>query len=175
MRYFLIYTVLMVLISVFLGCGTENPICTDTFCLVSRDQITGEVIEIDESKVLALIARDSQLAPAVEATPQTTPESNNTFADIISDAANGGTTYLNQTVTITASVRFNLASRGSSTSISLETDTEEVFFFITDRDNPENLHGFSELATYTFKVYIRGIYPPDEEFDDYSVFAHIVE
>ena len=152
-----------------IGCSTENPLCTDSFCLVSRDTITGDIIEIDESKVIALIAKDPVLVEPITPAPDT---SNTTFSSIVSDVANGGTQYLNQTVTFTATVRFYLEETGS---LSLETNTEDVFFFITDREKVHNLSRFLPDSTYTFTVHIRNILPPDEEFDDYAVYSDPVE
>ena len=171
MKYiaFLFYAVLMFCFAVVLGCSTENPICTDSFCLVSRDAITGEIIEVDESKVLALVAKDPVLVEPITPAPDT---SDTTFSSIVSDVANGGTQYLNQTVTFTATVRFYLEKTGS---LSLETNTEDVFFFITDREKVHNLSRFLPDSTYTFTVYIRNILPPDEEFDDYAVYSDPAE
>ena len=89
----LFYAVLMFCFAIVLGCSTENPLCTDSFCLVSRDAITGEIIEVDESKVLALIAKDPVLVEPITPAPDT---SDATFSSIVSDVANGGTQYLNQ-------------------------------------------------------------------------------
>ena len=80
MKYiaFLFYAVLMFCFAVVLGCSTENPICTDSFCLVSRDAITGEIIEVDESKVLALVAKDPVLVEPITPAPDT---SDTTFSE----------------------------------------------------------------------------------------------
>ena len=86
MRYFLIYVILMIAIALTLGCGTENPVCTSSFCVIPRDAVDGEVIEIDEDKALAFIQTLAVDTP--EATPVETPENSEvSLMDIITDAA----------------------------------------------------------------------------------------
>ena len=68
-----IFTIpILLTITMLAGCGTENPVCTDSFCLVSRGDVTGEVIEVDESKVLALIGKDATTPgePIKDSTPE---------------------------------------------------------------------------------------------------------
>ena len=151
---------LFALLACVFGCDTDNPICTDSFCLLPRGDVTGEVIEIDENKVLLLIGKTS--APIAQG---------ETIGDIIADVAQGGTQYIGQTVTIQATVRFKLESG----TLSLFTGTDQVFFFITDRDNTGDLENYNEQSTYTFTIYIRSISPPDEVFDNYSVFSTLAE
>ena len=45
MRYFLIYTVLMVMIAVFLGCETTNPLCSDTYCIEGEIYLKSELAD----------------------------------------------------------------------------------------------------------------------------------
>ena len=149
--------ILCVVVLIAIGCADgDNPVCTDNFCIVPRGDVTGDIIEIDEAKVLALISSEAVLTQ--ETTPETTPaQDTNIFDLIVSDASTGGTTYLNQTVTITFTVKFDNAQLENVGAISLVTDNDNVSFFISDFANPPAMDGYVIGETYTESVFIRNI------------------
>ena len=65
--------ILILMLFLIVGCSTENPLCTDSFCLLSRDDVSGDVIEVDESKVLALIGKTAETVPPADPVIETTP------------------------------------------------------------------------------------------------------
>ena len=71
MKYFLIYTVLLVLVAVLLGCETLNPLCTENFC------VEGEIYPRDElgkrQKFTKAPINDAQLMAILGGTPPTPP------------------------------------------------------------------------------------------------------
>ena len=148
MRYLavLIYVTVLVIMASALGCGTDNPICTDSFCLVPRDDVTGEVIELDNAKVLALI--DSL---AVE-----TPEAvdTGTLAEIVSDTAAGGTAYNGRFVNISGVVEDNYSLNGNANGLTLKTDNELITFFVLTFGQPELLADYENGQTYDFHLFI---------------------
>ena len=87
-------TILLFLLLTVIGCSAENPLCTDNYC------VTGEIfprsdleigaefseVAIDDSQIFAVLAG----VTPVETTPA---ETTVTLADIVSDVADGGTTY----------------------------------------------------------------------------------
>ena len=168
----LLYYVLMLsafaLMIFTLGCNTENPLCTDNYCvegeIYPRSELVGDFspIAVDDSVVFATLVGGVKPVETIE-----TPADSVTFADIVADVASGGTEYLNQTVTTRAVVKFKLESG----SLSLETHDDTVFFFITDRDSAGELERYNQYSTYDFTIYIRSILPPDEEFNEYAVFS----
>ena len=179
MKYFLICAVLLVLFSVFLGC--ESAVCTDTFCLVPRDAVDGEVIEVDESKVLALIARNSQLVPAVETTPQTTPETTLvaeietiTVAQVYADVSTGGTKYLNQTLNIQGYVVWR-DDPGTAIVLTATGNLVSTLAFFILSDDALKLENYQIGTEYTIKVSITQIQYPGAEIKYYRVFSNLVE
>ena len=174
MKRFLIYTVLIVLMAMFLGCEAQNPVCTDNFCFVGEAFPRSELeagqefseVNIDDSVIFATLITGTtpiETTPVVE-TPQ--PDTA-TFADIIADAGAGGTKYVDKTVTITAPVQFVL-----TTSVSLFTNNKPVRFFIRVGDN---LDIFQEGRTYQFDVHVTNIRPPNEISDNYAVWSDLDE
>ena len=167
----------VVLIASILGCADgDNPVCTANFCIVPRGDVTGDIIEIDEAKVLALISSDVLLTQ--ETTPETTPETTqaedtNIFDLIVSDASTGGTTYLNETVTITFTVKFDNAQLNNSGAISLETGVNNVSFFITNFTEPAAMDAFTRGETYTESVFIRRIRESESTAGRWVVFADL--
>ena len=193
MRYvsFAVYATLIViiaLVTLMLGCDSQI-VCTDSFCIVPRDTVDGEVIEVDENKVLGLIASDMLTTPENEPTelipepitPQTEPTAPDTIniADIIADAAAGGTAYVGQTVTIQATVAWKSPSREAIliyTSSDFRAAVEEgAGFFIYSIGNAAALNPYSVGATYSFTVTITEIRPPDETLAIYKIGGRLVD
>ena len=174
MRYFILIMGLMA----FAGCSAENPICTDSFCLIPRDSVEGDVIEIDESKALEFIQTLAVDTP--EATPVETQETSEvSLMDIITDAAAGNQTYLNQTVTVNAVVAWR-HDEGKAillyTSADFKAAVEEgAGFFIFSLDNPARLNPYIVGNTYEFTVTIFQIEPPDDTLAIYKVQSELVE
>ena len=98
MRYiaFLLYATLMCVFVMLAGCSNENPICTDSFCLIPREGVEGDIIEVDESKVLALIGKDS----TIETTPPIAPD--------VDDSTPPPTAYTFEPVEITGRLSWTL-------------------------------------------------------------------
>ena len=161
----------------FFRCDTGNPICTDSFCLVPRDDVTGDVIEIDESKVLALIGKDTTTpADTVIEPPQTTANIT-LLALVVADVLVKGenSTYIGQTVSIKEVVKFNLVVSSDRGGITLETNSADVIFYITDFDNPETLRDYTQGETYTFKVHIRSVLESPDRAGLWFVYSHEVD
>ena len=155
-----------------IGCGTENPICTDSFCIVPRDTVEGEVIEVDETKVLALIAKTTEVdQPSI--TP-IAPPMGVSLSDIVTSAARGSTQYVGQTVTIQGTVRFNLVNDGGK-AITLITNNDKVTFFVVDFDNPETLRNYVEGSTYTFTLFIEDVLPSTSNPNKTNIWSHETE
>ena len=179
MRYiaFLLYAILMCVFALT-GCGTDNPICTDSFCIVSRDSVSEDVIEIDESKALAFL--ETLAVDTPQTTPVETPETSEvSLMDIITDAAAGNQTYLNQTVTVNAVVAWR-HDEGKAillyTSADFKAAVEEgAGFFIFSLDNPARLNPYIVGNTYEFTVTIFQIEPPDDTLAIYKVQSELVE
>ena len=161
---------LCVLTVVFaIGCSTENPLCTDNYCvegeIYPKSDLAAGVeygdLPIDDAVIFATLAAG--------ATPVETTSPDTVALDtIVADAAMGGTTYIGETLTITAPVRFVFDG-----SISLLTQTQRVSFFVKNPKNPEKLNVFQEGRTYTFTVDIVDIEPPDAEFNWYAIWSNM--
>ena len=160
-----------------IGCGTENPLCTDSFCIVPRDTVEGEVIEIDESKVLALIAKTTE----VDQPPMTpvAPPMGVSLSDIITDVAAGNTTYLDQTVTITAYVVFKNDVGDTmvihETPNVLELDRQGARLFILSKvdNDPLEFARYRVGSSYTFTLTINIILPPTDDEPIYLIGANL--
>lgn len=162
---------------VTLGCNAENPICTDNFCAIGEVFPRSELdetqpfseVDIDDSDLIAMFSRTPTPVKTVPIQPVNTV----TLADIVTDVESGSRKYLNQTVTITATVRTpNSVFKTGSITIVTNTDTS---FFITDRESPDRMNPYKRGQTYIFTVYIRSISPPDADFDNYAVFSNLIK
>ena len=177
MRYFLIYTVLIVSIAIFLGCEAQNPVCTDNFCFVGEafprseleDNTPFSEVDIDDSVIFATLV-------GVPTPVQTLPDGVDTdvsLSNIITDVASGNTAYLNQTVTVTGYVIWKSENRDSiaiypSNDKAAALDSGAIFF-VADRGNPFALVPYDVGRQYTFTVRITVILPPDENSDNYAI------
>ena len=173
------FTIILILLACFSwGCDTGNPICTDSFCLVPRDDVTGDVIEIDDAKVLALIGKDTTTpGDSVIEPPEITDANITPLALIVADVLVNDTdsTYIGQTVSIKETVKFNLVVSSDRGGITLTTNSTDVIFYITDFDNPETLRDYTEGETYTFKVHVRSVLESPDTAGLWFVYSHEVD
>ena len=173
----LILTILIAILTI--GCSTENPICTDSFCLIPRDAVddTQNIIEIDESKVLALIGKTPE--PTLTPTPLT-PATPNTLTEIVSDVAAGNTTYLNQTVTITGYVAYKDLKTNEAMIIhtkpnAVDASAQGAVFWVSSFGNPDGLSLFRVNNTYEFTVEIYLIQEPEGDRAYYAIWSRFPE
>ena len=183
------FSLLIIAIVFTIGCYTENPICSDNYCVSGeiflRSELKeGEVfseINVVESSLIAAIANTTVATP-VETTPLTPDppaETGVTLMDIINDAGTGSETYLNQTVTVTATVA-NKSDDGTAITLYknanvLEAAKEKAFFVIISLDDPIPLVGYTVGNTYAFTVFIKVILPPNENRAFYAIGASLAE
>ena len=171
MKHFLF--LILITIAILAGCSTENPICSENFCVTGevfpRSELTWneefEEISVDEATLINVITATTPAPPVLGDTP--------TLADIVSHVDAGGRGCIEKTYTFTATVEFNLTSIGGS-SITLVTNNDDISFFITNRDDPESLQDYTEGTEYTFTVYIRSVgrYDPDNRKAQ-SIFSNL--
>lgn len=170
MRFFT-FSLFVIAVIFTIGCNAENPVCTTNFCAVGeifprselQDGQAFSEVDIDDSVIFATLVG----VTPIEATP-IQPDTT-TFANIVADAAAGGTKYIGTTVTVTAPIRLVLES-----GVALVTKNERVNFYVKSPDLPEKLSSLVEGKTYQFTIEITSIAPPDEEFDTYAVFSNII-
>ena len=156
------------------GCSTENPLCTDNFCVEGEIYAKSDLAEgveygelpIDDAVIFATLAAGTT---PVETTP-VEPADSASFDTIVFDAAAGGTAYVGETVTITAPIKFVFEN-----GVTLATKNQLVSFFLRSPDAPEKLDALVEGKTYQFTIEITSITPPDEEYDTYAVFSNITD
>lgn len=142
---FIGYVAILVLMAVVMGCGTENPICTDAFCIVSRESVEGDVTEIDNAKVLALID-----TLAVD-----TPDNTGPLAEIVADTEAGGTAYQGRFVTVKATIEENFTITGdTSDGMTIETGNDLITFFVSSWGTRERLQGYEIGETYDLTLFI---------------------
>ena len=179
MRYiaFLLYATLMCVFVMLAGCSNENPICTDSFCLIPRDAVDGEVTEIDESKALAFL--ETLAVDTPEATPVETPEAThtNTLTDIVNDVVihRDASRFIGQEVEIEGVVKFNFFQSHDRGAITLETGIGSVIFYITDFDTPATLNDYEPDQSYTFNLFIRSVLESRTTAGLWLIYSHEVE
>ena len=113
-----------------LGCSTENPLCTDNFCVEGEIYAKSDLAEgveygelpINDAVIFATLAAGTTPVETVPA--ETTAADSVTFDTIVADAATGGTKYVEQTVTVTAAVKYIFEN-----SVTLVTKNQLVTFF----------------------------------------------
>ena len=152
MQLFIFLVILVISLAFSTGCSTENPFCTDNYCIEGEIYPRSDLPSDEKVSDLAIhspfiydFLNDSIPNPPALGTPQT-------VADIVSHAALGGRDCIGNTYTLTGTVEFHLDH-----SLTLVTDHESILFFVTAFDNPESLAGYVEGETYTFTLNIREI------------------
>ena len=173
MRYitFLFFAAMMVLIPMLLGCSSENPICSDNFCVTGEIFLRSEIgdsefseVEVDDAVIFATLATVKPV-PSAEKPIPTEPNpvletpaneiTKTTIASIVSNTLTGGTRFEGTLVEITGTVDWVSDDRGA---ISLETNNTDVVFFVRapgDISNNTFKTNFTEGTSYTFQLYIQ--------------------
>ena len=182
---FIVYMTAMIAIAMLtLGCSAENPVCSTNFCAVGEvfprselDTDTFSEVDIDDSMLLASLVG---VPMPVETTHVETVEAETapvTLADIVSDVAKNGTSsgFIGQTVEIEGTVHFNLVVRSNKGGISLVTEYQNIFFYVTDFDTPLTLLSYAEGQTYTFKLVVRQVLRSTTDAGVIYIYSHEVE
>lgn len=170
-----LFTFLLFVIAVIfmLGCSTENPLCTDNYCVEGEiyprswlqwDEKFDEV-SVDDTAVLNAIVGTTPAPPTLTNTP--------TLSQIVEHVAAGGRDCLEQTYTIKGAVEFKFVSERSNF-ITLETGNEDVNFFISG-DDLDALADYNEGETYTFTVSVRAIGRYSDNRKQQSIHTDLVE
>ncbi len=167
---------LLVIAVVFkLGCNAENPVCTTNFCAVGEIFPRSELedgqafseVDIDDSVIFATLA--GTMPTSVEPEPTSTV----TFADVVADVAAGSRTYVGKTVSVTASVEEDTSNFRRNDTITLQTNNDDVWFFVLSRNAPEKLQGYEKGQSYTFKVFIVDVDPPEPFSPEYDIWSYL--
>ena len=171
------------------GCSTENPLCSTTYCvdgeIFLRSQLEeGEEfseVNVVEQSLLAAFANATPQIP-VETTPapvETTPVASPTLSDIVTDFAAGNTTYLNQTVTITGYVAYK-DEGGDAMIIHTEPDSagaaaQGAVLWIESFDAPGALDQYALNTQHEFTITITLIREPEGNRTWRSIWAVLAE
>lgn len=166
-----IFSVILVISLAFsIGCSTENPLCTDSYCIEGNAYPRSDLRSDEEVSELAIHSpflyetiEDSIPDPPALDTPST-------VADIVSYVELGGRDCIGHTYTLTGTVRFKLEN-----SLTLVTDHDRISFFVTAFDTPESLMGYAEGERYTFTLYIREIRRGIYDRRDVDIWSHETE
>ena len=178
------------------GCETQNPICSDNFCVVGEVFPRSELdnphfseVDVDDSVIFAtLVGTTTPIEnPSVEVNPEaqnpTRPTQQNTLEDanqttigaIVSNTLSGGNRFEGTVVEITAVVRI---VDDENEWLTLQTNNANVSFFVNAYG--DLLEGtlkktFVEGKSYTFQLYIQEQEPPDGQFDHHAIWTYPVE
>ena len=150
-----VVVVTLLLLSLF-GCSTENPLCTDNYCvegeMYPRSWLdSGESfdeISVDDTALLNAIVGTTPPPPTLPNTP--------TLSNIVAHVAAGGRACLEKTYTLDGIVVFKYQGT-RSTFVTLETDNDDVSFFISSTDDLNAFADYDEGEAYTFTVLVRSI------------------
>ena len=185
----LLSLLLLISTSFVFGCSSENPICSDNFCVAGEIFPRSEIgdrefseVEVDDAVIFATLATVKPV-PSVEkpipAEPNTVLETpvngitKTTVASIVSNTLAGDSRFEGTLVEITGTVDWISNDRGA---ISLETNNPDVIFYVRasgdtlDRAFKTN---FTEGTSYTFQLYIQ-----EQEADPlggYDIWSYPVE
>ena len=94
-----------------------------------------------------------------------------TLADIVADVAAGNKTYAGKIITITATVATDVSAFNNRDAITLNTNNEDVVFFVSSDGNPKLLENYKVDASYTFDLFVLNITDPDPDFPQHGIFA----
>lgn len=153
-----------------LGCSTENPLCTDSYCvegeiyprsdLYSDEEVSDLAIE---SLLIAAVLNNSIPDPPAIGTPTTA-------ADIVLYVELGGRDCIGNTYSLEGTVEFKL-----DTAVTLVTENDSIAFFVSARENPELLEAYNLGETYTFKLNIRSIKRSASFGNQTNIWSDLVE
>ena len=181
--YMLMLSAFALMIFTF-GCNTENPLCTDNYCvegeIYPRSELVGDFspLAVDDSVIFATLVGGVTPVETVETpvNPVQTPVGDSvSLADIVSDVASGGTRYSNKTVTFPAVVEFDSSGFTNNGFITLITNNRKVAFYVQSVEDPSKVASYQEGISYTFTVFVEQIGQPSEAFPSYSVLTTILE
>ena len=184
----LLYYVLMLaafaLMIFTIGCSTENPLCSDNYCVSGEIFLRSQLLEGEEfSEVNVaesnLISAFANATPVTPVTPvETAPVVISTLSDIVTDVAAGNTTYLNQNVTITGYV----AHKGDDGAMVIHTGpslagaiAQGAVLWIESFDAPEVLNQYALNTQYEFTITIILIREPEGDTTWRSIWAVLAE
>ena len=176
---------LIVIVVSTLGCSTENPLCTDNYCvegeIYARSELADDAafskLAIDDSVILATLV--STPTP-VETAPDDakTTDDTVTLADIVTDVASNGvnSSYKGQTVTITAAVRYTFdATETRNSGATLHTHNEQISFFVDDSDGADDLAHLATGTSYTFTLFIRNVATSPSNPENTNIWSNVEE
>lgn len=168
------------------ACETQNPICTDNFCVTGEVFPRSEIgdrefseVDVGDSRLLATLASIPEPATPVDKTVD------NTLAEIVSDTAAGGTTYNGRFVNVTGEVKenFTLDPNSRSEALTLQSGNDKITFFVISWGVPDNLKDYQIGETYGFPVFIANQSPSlvsndagdlvESEDGEYNVWGHL--
>jgi hypothetical protein len=183
MRYitFLLYTAVMALITILLGCSTENPLCSDNYCVSGEIFLRSQLLEGEDFSEVN-VAESNLIAAFANATPatpvETAPVVSSALSDIVTDVVAGNTTYLNQTVTVTGYV----VLKGVGGAMAIHTGpslagaiAQGAVLWIESFDAPEVLNQYALNTQYEFTITIILIREPKGDTTWRSIWAVLAE
>ena len=157
MKKFVLAVAIWIATISIVGCETQNPICTENFCVTGEAFPRSEIgdrefseVDIDDSRLLAALAGIPEQTTPVDETVD------NTLAEIVSDTAAGGTAYNGRFVNVTGEVKenFTLDPDSSSEALTLQSGNDKITFFVISWGVPDNLTDYQIGETYGFPVFI---------------------
>ena len=169
MRFFT-FSLFVIVVIFTLGCSAENPVCSTNFCAV------GEVFPrsaLEDGQAFSEVDIDDSIIFATLTGTVPKPTSTVTFADIVADVAAGSRTYVGKIVSVTASVDEDASVFNNNDAITLQTNNDDVWFFVLSRNAPEKLQGYKKGQSYTFKVFIANVDPPEPLSPEYDIWSYL--
>lgn len=159
---FTYFFILITLTAFTIGCETDNPLCTDNFCVTGEvfakedlaDDQAYDELEIDDGVVLDVIAENVGNIEVTVIRPEDTDLGQRAIpiSDVVSDVEDGGVTYLGETVVVQATVSFKLLPG----TFMLETANDGVNFYLSSPERTDVVDA-EEGKEYYFEVRIREI------------------
>ena len=164
---FLLLTLVMVLITILFGCESQNPICSENFCLEGEIFPRSEIgnrefseVDIDDAVIFATFANTTLTTPATEPIPvdiDPTPKegiTKTTIATIVSDTLAGGTRFEGTLVELTGTVDWIAEDDDALT---FKTNNPDIDLFVRaygDLAEGTFKNAFTTGETYTVQLYI---------------------
>ena len=161
------------------GCSTENPLCTDNYCVEGEIFLRSELgnrdfseLNVDDSELLAVLAG----AEPIESEPMvpTITVLSDAVSNIVSNVKAGNTNHKGYVVNIDAQVLLHsdIAVGIDEDELVLKTDDDDnVTFWVNSHDKPNLIRNFKSGIWHNFTILIADIYYPDE--GGYIIWSHI--
>ena len=185
-RYTIHLIPLLVLTTLYLGCTAENPVCSESFCVIGEifprtdledlEYSEFSEVDVDDARIIAVLTGTETLTTPEEPTrPRAVPSepevSRVNLEDIVINTLGGGRAYVGKIVYVKAKLQ---VPRLPGQQLRVRTGTS-VRFYIDDSGNPARIEDPVKNWEYELVIRIKDISSPiNDEENYYTIWTEMI-